>query len=715
MTDVKARIAELTQKLNEHNYHYYIEDNPVISDYEFDMMMKELEHLEKLHPELKLPESPTSRVGGDVTETFQQVNHDVPMASLPNTYSVEEITDFEQHVSKITDRPFEYVCELKYDGLAISLYYNHGILTHAVTRGNGIVGDDVTKNVKTIKTVPLKLMNDYPDFVCVRGEVIMPHKSFDMLNKEREDLGYQLFANPRNAASGTLKMQNSAIVARRNLDFKPYFVIGNTGIDNHYDNLMKAKTWGFKIANDAALQRCKNIDEILHFINHWNDERKNLGFDIDGIVIKVNSYPLQQLLGSTAKFPKWAIAYKFKADSVSTELQSVTYQVGRTGIITPVANLTPVQLAGTIVKRASLYNFDMIRELDLHQHDYVFIEKGGEIIPKITGVDYEHRQPDGEKIVFPSHCPECGTKLVNNEGEAGFYCPNDTNCPPQILGRIEHFVSKKAMNIDSLGTETVSLFYSNDIIHNVADIYDLKYEDIYGLEKISVENGKERRIRLQEKSVQNILGAIEKSKQNPFHRVFFALGIRYIGEVSSKQITKHFKNIDEIMSATHEQLLECEGVGDIMANSVIKFFHNEQNMEIIRRLREKGLNFGSLREQDGVRKQVQTSPDDPLGLFATQSEGDVAQESVVLYSTDNQIVKTKINLENQRIVISGTFKHFSREDIKSVVESLGGRIMSSVSRKTDFVLAGEDMGPQKLLKTQQLNIRILSEDDVFDI
>ena len=735
----QEHIAELTAKLNEHNYHYYIESNPVISDYDFDMMMKELEVLEKQYPQYKLPDSPTQRVGGDITDKFQQVRHAVPMFSLANTYSENEVGEFEDRVRKSVNADFQYVCELKYDGLAISLTYKNGILTHAVTRGDGIVGDDVTNNVRTINTVPLKLRGDFPDNVCVRGEIIMPHKSFIKLNEEREELGYQIFANPRNAASGTLKLQDSAEVARRNLDFKPYFVIANINANNHYDSIMFAKSWGFKVADNMSIRKCSSISEIFEFINYWDKEREHLEFDIDGIVIKVNDFNLQRELGATAKFPRWAIAYKFKAKNACTELQDVIYQVGRTGVITPVAVLTPVQLAGTVVRRATLHNYDVIRELDLHEHDYVFIEKGGEIIPKITGVNFDVRQPGSNPVIFPSVCPECGTHLVKNEGDAAYFCPNEDGCPPQIKGRIEHFVSKKAMNIDSLGDETVSLLVDKHVIEDVADIYTMSYNDLFGIEKvIADDNHKERLFSFKGKSTENILNAIEESKSRPFAKVLFALGIRYIGEVSSKQLARHFENIDKIINASFDELIECDEIGSIMASAIIKHFSKPSNIQIVERLKSYGLNFSvDSIQRRVVSHYVKRNTDNSLDLFQLDKECESDNQNNISKYHNNDSANVadyqsnpnfgqsvsenvttayypKIAINGKTFVVSGVFDNFGREDIKNVIESFGGKISSSISGKTDYVVAGNNMGPAKKQKAIKLNVPVISEYDLFD-
>lgn len=705
----QERIKILTEELNVHNHKYYVEDNPIISDYQFDMMMKELEALEAEYPQYKLPDSPTQRVGGEFTDKFEQYEHPIKMYSLANTYSEQEIIDFENRIHKALSDDLignvEYVCELKYDGLAISLYYEDGVLTHAVTRGDGLTGDDVTANVKTIRTIPLRLSGDYPDEVCIRGEVIMPHKSFAALNEERERNGLQLFANPRNAASGTLKLQDSSEVARRNLDFKPYNIIGDLPCKNHYDCMMQARLWGFKIATGNFLCKCLNINELIGIVNYWDTERDKLNFDIDGIVIKVNDFDMQKMLGETAKFPRWAIAYKFKAETACTELLSVSYQVGRTGVVTPVANLDPIHLAGTTVKRASLHNYDYIQYLDLHLHDYVFVEKGGEIIPKVTGVNIDFRKSDAEKVVFPTICPECGSVLEKNEGEAGSYCTNDKSCPPQIKGRIEHFVSKKAMDIDSIGSETVNLLVDSGLVTNAADLYSLSYNQLFGLERVVTNElgEKERKISIKEKSAQNILNSIEQSKSRPFASVLFALGIRFVGEVSSKHLAKHFGDIDAIINANYDQLIECKEVGDIIANSILSYFADPDNILIINKLKEYGLKFSI--NKNIAKKKSGSTFEDPLGLFSDYEDDG---------STSNSF-NLKIDITGKTLVVSGVFSNFSRDEIKQIIEEKGGKVTSSISKSTDYVIAGDNMGPSKRDKATSFGIPIISEYDLFDI
>ncbi len=671
--DAKKRIAELTEEINRHNYQYYVLSTPLISDYEFDVLLEELTSIEAAFPELISPDSPTQRVGADLTKEFVQVKHKYPMLSLGNTYSEEEIADFDGRVRKLLEEEPEYVCELKFDGVAIGLTYRNGKLVQALTRGDGTQGDDVTTNVKTIKSVPLNLWGDYPSEFEIRGEIFMPRKSFEHLNKERENKGLQLFANPRNAAAGSLKMQDPAEVARRNLDSFLYTMMGDDQpADNHYQCMLKAKEWGLKISPYIA--KCHTLDEIYSFIGVWDTERKQLPFDIDGIVIKVNSYRHQEVLGYTAKTPRWAIAYKFKAERVSTPLLSIDYQVGRTGAVTPVANLKPVQLAGTTVKRASLHNADIIKKLDLHEGDYVFVEKGGEIIPKVIGADPDHRSPGSREVKFITNCPECGTLLERQENEAAYYCPNEYGCPPQIKGKLEHFISRKAMDIDSLGEGKIELLFDKGLISNVADLYDLKYEQLIDLEKIYESEGgqKERKIGFREKTVSNILQGIEHSKGTPFERVLYALGIRYVGETVAKKLAHHFGSIDLIMKAGLEELNEVEEIGDVISASVVSFFSDPLNQKIIDRLREKGISFQ-------VDKSVQVVTEDKLG--------------------------------GKTFVISGVFQKFSREELKSMIEKYGGKNTGSISGKTDFLLAGDDMGPVKLKKATELGVKIISEEE----
>jgi DNA ligase (NAD+) len=672
--EAKIKIGELRKEINEHNYYYYVLSRAVIKDYDFDMLMKELEGLEKEFPEFYDPYSPSQRVGGDITKEFKQVKHKYPMLSLSNTYSIEEIKEFDERVRKVIGDDFEYVCELKYDGLSIGITYLKGILKHAVTRGDGEKGDDVTANIKTIKSIPLHLQGTgYPEEFEIRGEIIMPHKSFERLNDEREVIGEIPFANPRNAASGSMKMQDSKEVANRGLDCFFYYLIGEKlPKETHYDNLRKAKDWGFKISE--YMVKSQNIAGVHDYIKAWEKERDTLGFDIDGSVIKVNSYRQQEILGFTAKSPRWAIAYKFKAENVSTKLLSVDFQVGRTGAITPVANLQPVQLAGTVVKRATLHNADQIEKLDLHYNDFVFVEKGGEIIPKITGVDESKRDKSNtKKIQYISKCSECNTSLVRKEGESIHYCPNETGCPPQIKGKLEHFISRKAMNIESLGEGKIEILFDNDLVYSPADLYELTYDKLFGIEKeYTLEDGKKRIVKFKEKTVENILKGIEESKNIPFDRVLFAIGLRYVGETVAKKLALHFNNIDALKNATTEELLQVDEIGDKIAESIILFFKNKLNNELITRLKRNGLQF-EMTEGAGGR------------------------------------VSDK--LQGRSFVVSGVFSKFSRDQVKKMIEENGGKNVSSISSKTDYLLAGENMGPEKKKKASALNVPIITEDD----
>lgn len=659
MTDERQRILQLRKELHEHNYKYYVLNRPEISDQEFDFMMKELQELEARHKDMFDPNSPTQRVGSDLNQEFTQVTHKYPMLSLANTYSQEEVADFYNSVKKgLNGEDFEICCEMKYDGLSISLTYEDGRLVRGVTRGDGVHGDDVTANVKTIKSIPLVLKDgDWPKEFEIRGEILMPWKVFERLNEEREAAEEPLFANPRNAASGTLKSQNSALVASRNLDAYLYYLLGDElPGDGHYENLEKAREWGFKISE--GMRKVKTLQEIYDFIDYWDTERKNLPVATDGIVLKVNSLRQQRALGYTAKNPRWAIAYKFKAERACTRLNEVTFQVGRTGAVTPVANMEPVQLAGTTVRRATLNNEDFIRSLDLHIGDYVYVEKGGEIIPKIVGVDVEQRPIIAQPVRFITNCPECGAKLVRYEGEAAYYCPNDAGCPPQIKGRIEHFISRKAMNIDSIGPETVDDFYRHGLVRNVADLYDIKVEQI---------NGDGSR----QKSAEKIVNGIEASKQVPFERVVFALGIRFVGETTARLLARHFKTIDALATASLQDLLEVEGVGDVIAKSVMTYFRNPVTMQIVERLRGYGLQMALSEEQ------MSSSSD---------------------------------KLAGKSIVISGVFAHHSRDEYKQIIEQNGGKNVGSISGKTSFILAGDNMGPAKLQKAEKLGIPIIDED-----
>lgn len=659
MTDERQRILQLRKELHEHNYKYYVLNQPEISDQEFDFMMKKLQELEARHEDMFDPNSPTQRVGSDINQEFTQVTHKYPMLSLANTYSQEEVADFYNSVKKgLNDEDFEICCELKYDGLSISLTYEDGKLVRGVTRGDGVHGDDVTANVKTIRSIPLVLKDgDWPKEFEIRGEILMPWNVFERLNQEREAAEEPLFANPRNAASGTLKSQNSALVASRNLDAYLYYLLGDElPGDGHYENLEKAREWGFKISE--GMRKVKTLQEIYDFIDYWDTERKNLPVATDGIVLKVNSLRQQRALGYTAKNPRWAIAYKFKAERACTRLNEVTFQVGRTGAVTPVANMEPVQLAGTTVRRATLNNEDFIRSLDLHIGDYVYVEKGGEIIPKIVGVDIEQRPIIAQPVTFITHCPECGAKLVRYEGEAAYYCPNDAGCPPQIKGRIEHFISRKAMNIDSIGPETVDDFYRHGLVRNVADLYDIEVQQI---------NGDGSR----QKSAEKIVNGIGASKQVPFERVVFALGIRFVGETTARLLARHFKTIDALAAASLQDLLEVEGVGEVIAKSVMTYFRNPVTMQIVERLRGYGLQMALSEEQ-------------------------------MSSATDK--------LAGKSIVISGVFAHHSRDEYKQMIEQNGGKNVGSISGKTSFILAGENMGPAKLQKAEKLGIQIVDEE-----
>ena len=662
--DEKQRIEQLRQQLHEHNYRYYVLNQPVISDQEFDLLMHELQDLESRHPEMADPNSPTQRVGSDLQDGFRQVTHKYPMLSLSNTYSEQDIREWYESVKKgLAYEDFEVCCEMKYDGLSISLTYVDGQLIQAVTRGDGVHGDDVTQNVKTIRSIPLVLPGTgYPKEFEIRGEILMPWKSFERLNAEREAAEEPLFANPRNAASGTLKSLDSRVVASRQLDAYLYYLLGeDLPAEGHYENLEVARLWGFKISE--GMKKVHSVEEILDFISYWDTERKNLPVATDGIVLKVNSLRQQRALGFTAKSPRWAIAYKFKAERVCTELLEVTYQVGRTGAVTPVANMSPVQLAGTTVRRATLNNEDFIRSFDLHLGDHVYVEKGGEIIPKIVGVNLDQRPIIAQPVQFIKRCPECGTPLVRYEGEAAWYCPNDTGCPPQIKGRIEHFIARRAMNIDSLGPETVDEYFRRGLIKNVADLYDIDVQQI---------NGDGSRT----KSAQRIVNGIQKSKEIPFERVVFALGIRFVGETSARLLARHFKSMDALMAARLEELQEVEGIGEVMAKSIMAFFHDEKNLQIVERLRGYGLQF------------------------ALSAEQTVAKSD---------------RLAGQSVVISGVFQHHSRDEYKLIIEQNGGKNVGSISGKTSFILAGDNMGPSKLQKAEKLGIHIVGEEEFLEM
>ncbi len=655
----QERITYLRQQLHEHNYKYYVLNSPSISDRQFDMLMHELQDLEARHPEMADPNSPTQRVGSDLNEKFQQVEHKYPMLSLANTYNEQDVAEWYESVRKgLEGEDFEICCEMKYDGLSISLTYIDGKLVRGVTRGDGVHGDDVTANVKTIRSIPLKLNGaDYPKEFEIRGEILMPWDVFEKLNAQREAAEEPLFANPRNAASGTLKSQSSRLVASRHLDSYLYYLLGeHLPADGHYENLETARSWGFKIS--SGMRKVKTLQEIYDYIKYWDTERKTLPVATDGIVLKVNSLRQQRHLGYTAKSPRWAIAYKFKAEQACTRLNEVSFQVGRTGAVTPVANMEPVQLAGTVVKRATLNNEDFIRALDLHVGDYVLVEKGGEIIPKIVGVDKTRRQAESVPVAFVGTCPECGTPLVRYEGEAAYYCPNDTGCPPQIKGKIEHFISRKAMNIESLGPETVDELYRRKLVNNIADIYDLKMSDINVFGN-------------REKTAQNILNGIAASKAVPFERVLFALGIRFVGETSARLLARHFKTMDAVAAASLQELTDIDGVGVTIAKSVMTYFHDAGNKEIVERLKASGL-------------QMQIS--------------------------EEQIGRMTDRLAGKNIVISGVFSKHSRDEYKGIIEQNGGKNVGSISGKTSFILAGENMGPAKLQKAEKLGIPIVDED-----
>ena len=658
------RIDRLREELHQHNYNYYVLNAPVISDREFDMLMKELQDLESKHPEHFDENSPSMRVGSDINKDFTQVQHKYPMLSLGNTYSEADVKDFYERVRKALNEPFEICCEMKFDGTSISLTYENGKLVRAVTRGDGVQGDDVTDNVKTIRTIPLVLKGDgYPKEFEIRGEILMPWNVFEELNREREAREEPLFANPRNAASGTLKLQNSAAVAARHLDAYLYYLLGdNLPCDGHYENLQEAARWGFKVSD--ITRKVQTLEEVFEFINYWDVERKNLPVATDGIVLKVNSLRQQRNLGYTAKSPRWAIAYKFQAEQALTRLHTVSYQVGRTGAITPVANLDPVQLSGTVVKRASLHNADIIQSLDLHINDMVYVEKGGEIIPKITGVDITQRQPDSQKVTFITHWPECGSPLVRYEDEAAHYCTNETACPPQIKGKIEHFISRRAMNIEGLGPETVDQFYQHGLIHNAADLYELTEDQLIGLDRMG------------KTSAQNFIQGIEQSKQVPFERVLFALGIRFVGETVAKQLANAMHSIDKLAAATLDELIQLDEIGGKIAQSILNYFANEANRDLIEHLRRAG---------------------------------------VQLALTEETLSAQTDKLKGMSIVISGVFAKHSRDEYKQMIEQNGGKNVGSISSKTSFILAGENMGPSKLEKAQKLGVRIIDENEFLQM
>lgn len=663
--EAKAEIIRLSEEIEKHNRLYYIENSPEISDYEFDMLLEKLQQLESQFPEFAFDHSPSKRVGGDITKKFETVVHRFPMLSLSNTYSEEEIIDWENRLKKSAEGPLQFVCELKYDGVAIGIRYEKGVMTKAVTRGDGTRGEDVTTNVKTIRTIPLKLKGDFPQDFEIRGEIFMPLNAFRKLNAEREEVGEPLFANPRNTASGTLKMQDSRIVAERSLDSFLYGVYGeDLPFEGHFQAVEAAESWGFKVPKLAHryIGLTDSISGIMDFIHYWDKKRYELPFEIDGVVIKVNNYNQQKKLGFTAKSPRWAIAYKFKTERVETLLESVSYQVGRTGAITPVANLQPVQLGGTTVKRASLHNADQIEKLGLHSGDSVFVEKGGEIIPKIVGVNEDKRNSTAETIVFLHNCPECGTELIRREGEAQHYCPNEDTCPPQAKGKLEHFISRKAMNIDGLGAETVDLMYEKGLVKTIADLYDLTFDQVVNLDRMG------------EKSANNLILGLKASENVPFERVLFALGIRFVGETVAKKLAKYFKTIDAIMDAGYDDLVQVEEIGEKIAIAVQQHFSKQENRDIIERLKKAGLQFKITEKENESNK-----------------------------------------LEGATFVVSGVFNAFSRDEVKELIETNGGKNVSSVSSKTKFLLAGEGMGPAKLKKATDLGVQILSEDEFIQM
>lgn len=658
--EAKSRISTLSKELNRHNHLYYVESKPEISDYDFDMLLKELQSLEEQFPEFSSENSPTKRVGGDITKKFESYTHKHPMLSLSNTYSKGEIEEWVERIKKLSEGEIEYVCELKYDGVAIGIEYENGKLKRAVTRGDGTKGEVVTANVRTIRTIPLELNSDFPPNFEIRGEIFFPLNNFRALNEQREKDGEPQFANPRNTASGTLKMQDSAIVAERGLDCYLYGVYGTEVAEGHFETVQKVADWGFKIPSNEQrfIEKTKSIDGVIDFIQFWDKNRKNLPFEIDGIVIKVNNYERQEILGYTAKSPRWAISYKFKAERVETVLEKVTYQVGRTGAITPVANLTPVLLAGTTVKRASLHNAGQIEKLGLHEKDYVFVEKGGEIIPKVVGINFDKRTDNSKVIQFIENCPKCQTQLVQEEGEAQHYCPNSSGCSPQLKGNVEHFIARKAMDIDGLGAETVDALFEKGLVKNCADLYDLKFEQIVDLERMA------------DKSANNLLKGIEASKKVPFEKVLFGLGIRFVGETVAKKLANHFKNIDAISKATEEELIAVDEIGEKIALSVLAHFRNEENLQVISRLMLAGLQF-----------EIE----------------------------EKEIASNKF--EGKSFVVSGVFSSFSRNELKAIIEDNGGKNVGSISKKTTYVVAGENMGPAKLKKATDLGIEILSEEE----
>ncbi len=674
----KLSIEQLVTEINEHNYRYYVLADPIISDYEFDMLLQKLALLEKEYPEFQLPDSPTLRVGGTITSAFASAKHTYPMLSLSNTYSESDLREFDERVRKLLDATYEYICELKFDGLSISLTYEKGLLTRALTRGDGDRGDDVTSNVKTIRSIPLRLIGSgYPDLFEVRGEIILPRPGFEKMNLERIDIGENPFANPRNAAAGSLKLQDSAEVARRPLDGYMYYALGETlSFKTHSESLNALASWGFKVSDKTAL--CNSIDDVIGFIGKMGRERDKLNFDIDGIVVKVNSLEQQQALGFTAKSPRWAIAYKYKAEQVITQLLSIDYQVGRTGVVTPVANLKPVQLAGTVVKRASLHNADIIAKLDVRIGDHVFVEKGGEIIPKIIGVDYSKRDLFAEPVVFIENCPECGTRLERQEGEAGNFCPNEDHCPPQIKGKLEHFIHRKAMNIDSLGEGKIEILYTHQLVNDIADLYSLTYESLLNLEKVikGTDGTKDKKLSIKEKTAENIINGINASKSAPFERVLFALGIRYVGETVARKLALHFKNIDAIMAAGIKDLQEAENIGETVAASIFAFFHKPENLLLIERLKSAGLNMVADKQPDLLSE----------------------------------------NLSGKSVVVSGSFgSPQRRKELEELVSMHGAKLAGSVTSKTGFVVAGENMGPEKRQKAMKLGVPVITEAEFLEM
>ena len=662
--DIQKIIQDLRDELNQHNHNYYVLDTPTISDFEFDQKLKQLQELENQHPEFYDDNSPTQRVGGTITKNFNTVVHDYRMYSLENSYSKEDLIDWENRIQKVLGNvSLQYTCELKYDGASISITYENGKLNRAVTRGDGFQGDDVTNNIKTIKSIPLKLKGKYPERFDIRGEIILPFEGFEKMNQELIEIGETPYSNPRNTASGSLKLQDSSEVAKRPLECLLYFIVGNNlTIESQYEGLETARNWGFKVPKEAKL--AKNLEEVFDYINYWDTHRHDLPYETDGVVIKVNDFHQQDELGYTAKSPRWAMAYKFKAEQVSTVLNSISYQVGRTGSITPVANLQPVQLAGTIVKRASLHNADQIEKLDIRIGDTVFVEKGGEIIPKIIGVDLTKRPTNSERTIYITHCPECNSELIRTEGEANHYCQNFYGCPPQIIGRIQHYISRKAMDIEGLGGETVALLFNNGLVNDYADLYELTVEQILPLERMA------------QKSAENLVNGVQKSKEIPFERVLYAIGIRYVGETVAKKLAKHYKNIDALQKAPLMDLILVDEIGEKIAQSVIEFFENQENVKIVERLKQ----FG-----------VQLELVEKFNPNATEK------------------------LAGKTFVVSGVFEKFSRDDLKKAIEDNGGKVGSSISAKTDFVVAGDNMGPAKLEKANQLKIAIISENDFLEM